>query len=132
MTHFLHGQNEVVLAQTVAFEIPLNIHERDALSMLIFERDEASYISIMRQGDLFEGYRRTAIPGPVSVAGASIDQDGNTPPPPPPNPGGPGERYMYTVEVLFYIVKEMQEPKDEDFNFKFLSFANASGTANTR
>jgi hypothetical protein len=101
------------------------VAERDALAMHLFNREFATYVRAMRQGDEFEGVRNTAIPNAVAVLEATIGDDDvggdyDDLPTPPREPGG---QYMYTVEVLFYIVEPMQRPSDE--GFRFLSFANS-------
>jgi hypothetical protein len=109
MMRYLHSQTEVVGSQIVTFEIPMNEAQKDALSMHIFNREQATYIRSMRRGD--EVDPRTL------VLAATVDDD-DTDYAPPPVAGG--DTFMYAVELVFYIVEPLQKPDSADF--RFLSF----------
>jgi hypothetical protein len=124
MKHFLATQNTVVLAQVVSFDIPLDLAEANALSMHVFNLPNATYIRSMRRGNAVGGQvmgvSLNEVAGETADDPTTDEPTTDDPPPvanvPPPEDG----TFMYTIEMLFYIVETMQEPSDE--GFEFLSF----------
>jgi hypothetical protein len=122
MREFLSGEQEAVATQIVKFMIPLNQTEADALSMHVFGLELATHIRSMERGDSFGGSNAVAgavADGDDDAGGDDTDGDGGGAS--VPNIPDPSGRFMYTVEMVFYIVEPMQEPSDEDF--KYLSFS---------
>ncbi|MCL1881906.1 MAG: hypothetical protein FWF76_06985 [Oscillospiraceae bacterium] len=119
MRSFLANDAEVVVAQRVVFEIPLNVAQKDALSMYIYNLPNATYIRSIRRGDVV-----AVVAGAVEVegeldTGEVVDADGQGEDGGDavlPVPAG-GLTFMYTVELDFYIVEPMNEPSDEGFQF---------------
>jgi hypothetical protein len=119
MRHYLDTQSETILAQVVTFEAAMDMAERDELSMLVFNLPHATHIRAMKRGDPYEGPSRTAI------AGATIDDDddddNNDDGDETPVLREAGGQYVYSVEILFYIVEPLQTPNSDGFHF--LSFS---------
>jgi len=111
LLRFLATTNETVAAQTITFTLPMTEAQADSLSMRVFERELATYIRTLTKGD------------PVSAddytpAEVDIDVEGEEAPPPPPPPSSDEEGlFVYTVEILFYVVEPMESPNQEDFEF---------------
>jgi hypothetical protein len=118
MREFLSNESEGVGSLTVNFAIEMTQEEADKLSMHVLGLSDATYIISMIRGEQ-----------PVSnnaVAGDSVDADDLDGGDDTAGDGGggggsatidPGGRFIFAVEMVFYIVQRMDEPDGDAFEF---------------
>ncbi|MCL2070614.1 MAG: hypothetical protein FWH07_00055 [Oscillospiraceae bacterium] len=90
MREFLANESETVAVQSVRFEMLMTRQEAFALSMHVYNLNNASYITSMTNQEFNSS-------STVNADGEVVAADG-------------GGRRVYTVDMMFFIVEPMEEP----------------------